>query len=481
MASTRRFFSKNGLDNNGISIANIGVVGSSLALSGANALTLTTTAATNVTLPTSGTLAVNNQTMYLGTTAVNINRASATGHTLAGVNIGGSAGTLTTSRTIGGSSFDGSADITPQYIKDSGNRRVVSPGGATYGGISSTVGALSITLPVAFNNAMIRMTIKVYEYTTGESFEVHCGAYYYSVGPHWANGPFAYIIGPPASNRNFTIRLGNVGGFGVVYIGELNSAWSYPQVHVTDVEIGYSGAVTGWESGWTMGVEAVAFSAVTATVSNVQVGQLATASPSALGVAAVGTSTLVARSDHVHLLPSLATLGAQPAGTYATGTGSASGTNTGDVTITNDTTTNANRYIVWEDITTGTVTTAGVSSTKLYFNPSTGTLNSTIFNSLSDRNYKTNIIPLSSCTETVQQMNGYSFDWKDGSGSSYGVIAQEIEKIVPNLVYTSDGKKTVNYSAIIPFLIESMKDQQRTINKQEERIAKLESLLLTQQ
>ena len=61
--------------------------------------------------------------------------------------------------------------------------------------------------------------------------------------------------------------------------------------------------------------------------------------PAALGTAAVGTGTTFARADHVHLLPSLATLGAQAAGsyqaagTYATGTGTASGTNTGDETL----------------------------------------------------------------------------------------------------------------------------------------------------
>lgn len=54
--------------------------------------------------------------------------------------------------------------------------------------------------------------------------------------------------------------------------------------------------------------------------------------PAALGVAAVGVEGTFARADHVHLLPTLATLGAQAAGNYATGGGSATGTNTGDQT-----------------------------------------------------------------------------------------------------------------------------------------------------
>lgn len=57
MATTRRFTSRTGLDNNSLSITNLGTIGSSLALSGANSLILTTTGPTDVTLPNSGTLA----------------------------------------------------------------------------------------------------------------------------------------------------------------------------------------------------------------------------------------------------------------------------------------------------------------------------------------------------------------------------------------------------------------------------------------
>jgi hypothetical protein len=74
------------------------------------ALTLTTTAATSVTLPMSGTLAVNNQTMHIGTTALAINRASAA-QTLTGVSIDGSAATLTTTRTLWGQNFNGEANV----------------------------------------------------------------------------------------------------------------------------------------------------------------------------------------------------------------------------------------------------------------------------------------------------------------------------------------------------------------------------------
>ena len=49
---------------------------------------------------------------------------------------------------------------------------------------------------------------------------------------------------------------------------------------------------------------------------------------------------------------------------------------TAGVTITDDTTTNATRYVIFDDATSGTVTGLNVSSTKLIYNPSTGLLTS---------------------------------------------------------------------------------------------------------
>lgn len=54
----------------------------------------------------------------------------------------------------------------------------------------------------------MRTTIKVYEYTTNESFEVHVGGYMYPTGNTWGNNPFAYIVGNPSIDRRFTVRLG---------------------------------------------------------------------------------------------------------------------------------------------------------------------------------------------------------------------------------------------------------------------------------
>ena len=138
-----------------------------------------------------------------------------------------------------------------------------------------------------------------------------------------------------------------------------------------------------------------------------------------------------------------------------------------------DTSTNATYY------PTVATSSGGVSiktsSTKMYFNPSTGTLSATIINSLSDENFKTNIISLEDALDIVNQMSGYSFDWKDGSGSSYGVIAQEIEEIIPDAVVEDEGKKSVNYASITPFLIEAIKTLTEQITLLQAEVADLKN------
>jgi hypothetical protein len=131
----------------------------------------------------------------------------------------------------------------------------------------------------------------------------------------------------------------------------------------------------------------------------------------------------------------------------------------GGATLSNDTTTNTNTFYpaMANNATSGSLTSAVVSSTKFYFNPSTGTLNATVFNSLSDESLKENVSIISNAVSTVRQLEGVSFTWKENGIKSYGVIAQQLEKILPELV-AGDDKKTVNYSGLIAFLINSIKE-----------------------
>ena len=185
---------------------------------------------------------------------------------------------LATARLINGTSFNGSSDVIVSKIYDANYTRIQNPGGGVYTTTTEVIsGAIAVQFPVSMIDSMMRLTIKVYEYTTGESFEcVICGYMYAnnSTGNTWSYSPTAYIIGNPNTDRGFNIRYGYNSSIdkAVVYIGELNSAWSYPQVYVTDVQIGFGGFSSSWLTGWQIGFEATAFENVTATVTDCQVG-----------------------------------------------------------------------------------------------------------------------------------------------------------------------------------------------------------------
>jgi hypothetical protein len=147
----------------------------------------------------------------------------------------------------------------------------------------------------------------------------------------------------------------------------------------------------------------------------------------------------------------------------------------GSITITNDTTLVSNAYYpMLSTITTGTLSTANTSSTKLYFNPGTGTLNSTIFNSLSDKNQKTNIAPIVNALSKVLSLNGVTFNFIDGGESSAGLIAQDVLEVLPTAVKydVTNNVLSLNYSGVIGLLVEAIKEQQAQIEELKQLVNK---------
>jgi len=109
----------------------------------------------------------------------------------------------------------------------------------------------------------------------------------------------------------------------------------------------------------------------------------------------------------------------------------------------------------------GQITFVSVGSSILNINPSginvTGVVTATDFNSLSDANYKENVATVDSALSKVDQLRGVKFDWKESGLPSYGVIAQELQEVLPELVHGND-PKTVNYNGIVGVLIEAIKE-----------------------
>ena len=91
------------------------------------------------------------------------------------------------------------------------------------------------------------------------------------------------------------------------------------------------------------------------------------------------------------------------------------------------------------------------------------------YDATSDINLKTNILKIENPIEKINQLNGVSFTWKATNKKSLGVIAQEVEAVLPELVHGND-PKTVNYNGIIGVLIEAIKEQDIKIKELEKRI-----------
>ena len=98
-----------------------------------------------------------------------------------------------------------------------------------------------------------------------------------------------------------------------------------------------------------------------------------------------------------------------------------------------------------------------------------GIVTATDFDSLSDVNLKTNVVVIDNPLDKVVQLRGVNFDWKEDNRPSMGVIAQEVEEILPQLVHGHE-TKTVNYNGLIGLLIECVKKQQEEIEELKKRL-----------
>ncbi len=105
-----------------------------------------------------------------------------------------------------------------------------------------------------------------------------------------------------------------------------------------------------------------------------------------------------------------------------------------------------------------------------------GTLNQN-----SDRRLKKDIHQLQNCLQKITKLSGYNYYWKDDKADNNlqtGVLAQEVQKLFPQLVREGrDGMLSVNYSGLIPVLIESIKEQQTQMKEQQKQIDELKKLV----
>lgn len=110
--------------------------------------------------------------------------------------------------------------------------------------------------------------------------------------------------------------------------------------------------------------------------------------------------------------------------------------------------------------------------------------------SSSDKRFKTNIETIPDALNKIDSLRGVTYDWnrKDfpernfSEGKQIGLIAQEVEKVLPELVHTdSDGYKSLSYDKITAVLVEAVKDQKKTIDEQKSLIQEQNDRINSQQ
>jgi hypothetical protein len=121
-----------------------------------------------------------------------------------------------------------------------------------------------------------------------------------------------------------------------------------------------------------------------------------------------------------------------------------------------------------------------------FFRKNNGTTAASIANNgtytASDLTFKKDVVTIENPVDTIKKLIGRSFTWKEDDKKSFGVIAQEVETILPELVFsaeepqgsTAEPKKMVNYPAFTGHFIEAIKELATKIETLETKVAALE-------
>lgn len=95
----------------------------------------------------------------------------------------------------------------------------------------------------------------------------------------------------------------------------------------------------------------------------------------------------------------------------------------------------------------------------------------------SDARLKKDIMPLRNSLNKIMSLGGYQYHWLNAARNEVvqtGVLAQEVEAQMPELVKSDeDGMKSVNYSGLIPYLVEAVKELKKENEILKEEIKKI--------
>jgi len=93
----------------------------------------------------------------------------------------------------------------------------------------------------------------------------------------------------------------------------------------------------------------------------------------------------------------------------------------------------------------------------------------------SDLRLKQKVEAIQNPFQALSKLRGVEFDWRENGEHDFGFIAQEVREEIPEIVHeNSEGKLSVDYVKVIPFLVEAIKEQQQDIKELQDEIRDLE-------
>ena len=141
------------------------------------------------------------------------------------------------------------------------------------------------------------------------------------------------------------------------------------------------------------------------------------------------------------------------------------------VTVSDQTISATAFYPLFTTTTSGAASAVSVSSTKMSFQPSTGTLTVTAITESSSITLKENVNPIENALESILKLTGVVYDRKDGSRKNEaGLIAEDVVQVLPNLVTRNaqGNPEGINYTKLSAYIIEAVKTITQEITKLKE-------------
>jgi hypothetical protein len=390
---------------------------------------------------TTNTITIGSTSTALGgtsTTLAGLTSVSSTGFTGALTGNASTATTLATARTINGTSFNGSADITiANLVSGSSQIAIASVSGydanrwVDHTGVSISAGnglsgggTIAATRTLSLDTTSATFTTGVT--TQNNALGVVSGSRTISgitLGSNLGTLTISTGLSGTSYNGSTGVTIANTGVLSITSNTGLSSNVSATgNVTITNTGVTSNVAGTGISVSGATGAVTITNSGVTSIVAGTGVSR-----DSATGAVTISIGQAVATSSNVQF--------------NSLGIGMAASATAGRIDATND----------------------------------------IVAYSSSDIRFKENIKPIENALQKISKISGNTYDWKTENkiehgyeGNDVGVIAQEIEEVLPQLVQTREnGYKAVKYDKLVALLIEGIKEQQTQIHSLTIEIEKL--------